>query len=476
MAEKKPRKKMAERPVAERIRDFEEVPLGYTVDQAIEEAKRCIKCKDPKCVAACPVEVDIPGFLAFVAQGDFESAVKKIKETNSLPAICGRVCPQEEQCELKCILGIKGQPVGVGNLERFVADWERENIKPSPPSPLSQSLGSARDKRERGKVAVIGSGPAGLTCAGDLAKLGYQVTIFESLHVTGGVLTYGIPEFRLPKKIVDLEVDYVKSLGVEINTDFLVGNTFTIDELLKDYQALFIGSGAGLPKFMDVPGENLPGIYSANEYLFRVNMMKAWKFPEHFTPVKIGKRVAVVGGGNVAMDSARVSLRLGAEEVYILYRRTHDEMPARKEEIKRAVEEGINFKILTLPVEYHANREGWVSEVECIQMELGEPDSSGRRRPVPIPNSAFRLPADAVIVAIGNSPNPLIQRRTPAIKTEKWGGIIVTPEQLTSIPGVWAGGDIVRGAATVISAMGDGKKAAKAIHTYLSKGGESGGS
>jgi len=459
---------MAERLVAERIRDFEEVPLGYTVDQAIEEAKRCLMCKDPKCVAACPVEVDIPGFLAYVAKGDFEAAVKKIKATNSLPAICGRVCPQEEQCELKCILGIKGQPVGVGNLERFVADYEIRNPKSAVPAGRQGTKGV--------RVAIVGSGPAGLTCAGDLAKLGYGVTIFESLHVTGGVLTYGIPEFRLPKKIVNLEVDYVKSLGVEINTDVLAGNTFTIDELLKDYQAIFIGSGAGLPKFMDVPGENLPGIYSANEYLFRVNMMKAWKFPEHLTPVKIGKRVAVVGGGNVAMDSARVSLRLGAKEVYILYRRTEEEMPARKEEIKRAVEEGIIFKILTLPIEYHVNREGWVSEVECIQMELGEPDSSGRRRPVPIPNSAFRLPADAVIVAIGNSPNPLIQQRTPAIKTEKWGGIIVTPEQLTSIPGVWAGGDIVRGAATVISAMGDGKKAAKAIHAYLLKGGESGGS
>jgi glutamate synthase (NADPH/NADH) small chain len=303
-----------------------------------------------------------------------------------------------------------------------------------------------------------------LTCAGDLARLGYQVAIFESLHVTGGVLTYGIPEFRLPKKIVDLEVEYVKSLGVKIETDMLIGNVYTIEELLKEYKAVFIGSGAGLPKFMGIPGENLDGVYSANEYLFRVNMMKAWKFPEYLTPIKIGKRVAVVGGGNVAMDSARVSLRMGAKEVYILYRRTKDEMPARKEEIKRAVEEGIVFKILTLPVKYHADQNGWVNQAECLQMELGEPDASGRKRPVEIPHSNFKIPIDTVVVAIGNSPNPLIPHRTPKLKTEKWGGVIVTKEGLTSIPGVYAGGDIVRGSATVISAMGDGKTAARAIH------------
>jgi glutamate synthase (NADPH/NADH) small chain len=316
---------------------------------------------------------------------------------------------------------------------------------------------------------VVGSGPAGLTCAGNLAKLGYQVTIFESLHVTGGVLTYGIPEFRLPKAIVNLEIDYVKSLGVKIKSDMLIGNVYTIQELLKEYKAIFVGSGAGLPKFMRVPGENLDGVYSANEYLFRVNMMKAWKFPEYLTPVKIGKRVAVVGGGNVAMDAARVSLRLGAEEVYIIYRRTRKEMPARIEEIKRAEEEGIIFKILTLPVKYHADEEGWVTEAECIQMKLGEPDSSGRRRPVPIEDSNFRIALDTVVVAIGNSPNPLIPHRTPELKTEKWGGVIVTEEGLTSISNVYAGGDIVRGAATVISAMGDGKVAAKAIHKLLSK-------
>ncbi|MDD5593749.1 MAG: NADPH-dependent glutamate synthase [Candidatus Margulisbacteria bacterium] len=473
MAEKKQRLHMKERSVAERIRDFEEVPLGYTVEQAIEEAKRCLQCRDPKCVAGCPVEVDIPGFLKFVVKGDFDSAVKKIKETNSLPAICGRVCPQEDQCEMKCILGIKGQPVGIGNLERFVADYERESTSPAganrPPSPSTMERGMNSDEsRKKGvRIAIVGSGPAGLTCAGDLARLGYQVTMFESLHVTGGVLSYGIPEFRLPKKIVNLEIDYVKSLGVQINSDVLIGNTYSIDELLKEYQAVFIGSGAGAPKFMNIAGENLDGVYSANEYLFRVNMMKAWKFPDYLTPVKIGPRVAVVGGGNVAMDAARVSLRLGADEVYIIYRRTEKEMPARKEEIKRAEEEGIVFKYLTLPVKYLPNSDGWVSEVECIQMELGEPDASGRRRPVEIAGSNFRIPINAAIVAIGNSPNPLIQHRTPELKTEKWGGIIVAQDQMTSIPGVYAGGDIVRGAATVISAMGDGKRAARAIDAFL---------
>ncbi|MDD4179342.1 MAG: NADPH-dependent glutamate synthase [Candidatus Margulisbacteria bacterium] len=460
MAEKKKRQQMVERPVAERTRDFQEVPLGYTPEQAIEEAKRCLQCKNPLCVKGCPVEVKIPEFIKLLSEGKIAEAAQKIKETNGLPAICGRVCPQEEQCELKCILGVKGEPIAIGTLERFVADWERANVK----AEVASSKGQVAGK----KVAVIGSGPAGLTCAGDLARLGYQITIFESLHVTGGVLTYGIPEFRLPKAIVNLEVEYVKTLGVEIKTDMLIGNVYTVEELLKEYKAVFIGSGAGLPKFMGIPGENLDGVYSANEYLFRVNMMKAWKFPEYLTPVKIGKKVAVVGGGNVAMDSARVSLRLGAEEVTILYRRTQEEMPARKEEIHRAVEEGIIFKILTLPVKYHANKDGWVTEAECIQMELGEPDSSGRRRPVEIPNSAFRIPVDTVIVAIGNSPNPLIPLRTPSLKTEKWGGVIITENGATSIPSVYAGGDIVRGAATVISAMGDGKRAAKAIHALLS--------
>lgn len=454
---------MTERPAAERIRDFEEAPLGYTVEQAIEEAKRCLLCKDAKCVAGCPVEVDIPGFLRFIAQGDFDAAVKKIKETNSLPAICGRVCPQEEQCELKCIIGIKGEPVGIGNLERFAADWERENQ----PSPASAKARPPLPEGEGKKVAVVGSGPAGLTCAGDLAQLGYQVTVFETLHVAGGVLTYGIPEFRLPKKIVDLEIDYVKSLGVDVRLDVLIGNTYTIEDLLKEFKAVFIGSGAGAPRFMGIPGENLDGVYSANEFLFRVNMMKAWKFPEYLTPVKLGKKAAVIGGGNVAMDAARVSLRLGADEVYIIYRRTEKEMPARREEIKRAEEEGIIFKYLTLPVRYHFGGHGWVGEVECLEMELGEPDATGRRRPMEIKNSNFKIQIDSAIVAIGNSPNPLVPLRTPLLRTEKWGGVIVTPEGLTSIPGVYAGGDIVRGAATVISAMGDGKKAARAIDAFL---------
>ncbi len=463
MAEKKLRQPMQNRSPKDRIRDFEEVPIGYTAEQAIDEAKRCIQCKNPLCVKGCPVEIDIPGFIKFVALGDFESAAKKIKETNALPAICGRVCPQEDQCEQKCILGIKGEPVSIGNLERFVADWQRQQRAES-----EKQLQEPRRSVAGLKIAIIGSGPAGLTCAGDLARLGYQVTVFESLHVTGGVLTYGIPEFRLPKKIVNLEIEYIKSLGVEIITDMLIGNVFTIDELLKEYKAVFIGSGAGLPKFMGIPGENVDGVYSANEYLFRINMMKAWKFPDYLTPIKIGKRVAVVGGGNVAMDAARVSLRLGAEEVFLIYRRTENEMPARLEEKHRAKEEGIIFKELTLPVKYHTNADGWVCDAECLQMELGEPDAAGRRRPVEIPNSNYKIPVDTVVVAIGNSPNPLVPQKTPSLNIEKWGGVIVTNEQLTSIKNVYAGGDIVRGAATVISAMGDGKKAAKSIIKILS--------
>ncbi|MFA5840003.1 MAG: NADPH-dependent glutamate synthase [Candidatus Margulisiibacteriota bacterium] len=461
MAEKKARLHMSERSVDERITDFNEVPQGYTPEQAIEEAKRCIQCKNPLCVKGCPVEVFIPAFIKLVAEGKFAEAADKIKETNALPAVCGRVCPQEEQCEKECILGKKGEPIAIGNLERFVADYQRNKIQETSYKQIPNF------NYKNIKVAVVGSGPAGLTCAGDLARLGYQVTVFESLHVTGGVLTYGIPEFRLPKSIVNSEVEYVKTLGVEVKTDMLIGNVYTIEELLKDYKAVFVGSGAGLPKFMNIPGENLDGVYSANEYLFRINMMKAWQFPEFLTPVKIGKRVAVVGGGNVAMDAARVSLRMGAEEVYILYRRTLDEMPARREEIVRAEEEKIIFKILTLPIQYHANESGWVNAAECIQMELGEPDASGRRRPVEIPNSNIKIEVDTVVVAIGNSPNPLIPQKTPNLKCEKWGGVIITENGLTSIPGVYAGGDIVRGAATVISAMGDGKKAAKAIHSLL---------
>ncbi|MBU0630319.1 MAG: NADPH-dependent glutamate synthase, partial [Candidatus Margulisbacteria bacterium] len=439
MAEDKTRGPMKNRPVAERVKDFEEVPLGYSVEEALAEARRCLQCKDPKCVKGCPVGIDIPAFIKLIASGKRDLALAKIKESNSLPAVCGRVCPQEEQCELKCILNAKKAPIAIGSLERFAAEGEEK--QPSPPVPLSQ--------RVRGKkVAVIGSGPAGLTCAGDLAKLGYQVTVFESLHVIGGVLQYGIPEFRLPKKIVDLEVEYVKSLGVQIVSDHLVDD---LNELLNDYQAVFIGSGAGLPNFLGIPGENLPGVYSANEFLFRVNMMKAYKFPEYLTPVKIGKRVAVIGAGNVAMDSARVSLRLGAEEALIVYRRSRGEMPARREEIVRCEEEGVKFHLLTAPIALNPDQSGWVKEMECEKMELGEPDQSGRRRPIAVPQSEFKLPIDTVIVAIGNSPNPLIPHRNQELRVNERGGVIINDAQSTSLPGVFAGGDIVRGSATVIS-------------------------
>ncbi|MFA6169767.1 MAG: NADPH-dependent glutamate synthase [Candidatus Margulisiibacteriota bacterium] len=450
-------KKMNERPVAERIQDFEEVPLGYSVDEALAEAKRCLQCKDPRCVKGCPVGIDIPSFIKLIAEGKRDQALAKIKESNSLPAVCGRVCPQEEQCELKCILNAKKAPIAIGSLERFAADGAEK--QPSPSIPLSQR---ARGKR----VAVVGSGPAGLTCAGDLAKLGYQVVLFESLHVIGGVLQYGIPAFRLPKKIVDLEIEYVKSLGVEIIADRLIDD---LNGLRPEFQAIFLSSGAGFPNFMGIPGENLPGVFSANEFLFRVNMMKAYKFPEYQTPVKIGKRVAVIGAGNVAMDAARVSLRLGAEEVWIVYRRSRREMPARREEIERCEEEGVKFHLLTAPTAYYADNNGWVNEMECRKMELGEPDSRGRRRPVEIPGSEFRLPIESVVVAIGNSPNPLVMHRTAALKVNEKGGVAIDDSQSTSLPGVFAGGDIVRGSATVISAMGDGKLAARRIDAYLKK-------
>jgi glutamate synthase (NADPH/NADH) small chain len=453
---------MPERPAKERIKDFEEVAVGYTIETAIEEAKRCIQCKNPKCVGDCPVEIDIPAFLQLIANGDMEGAIRKIKEKNSLPAICGRVCPQEDQCEKVCILGIKGKPVAVGALERFVADGEtsqKSKVK-------SQKFDTKKNEK---RIAVVGSGPAGLTCAGDLAKMGYQVTLFESLSTPGGVLVYGIPEFRLPKKIVEIEIDYVRSLGVELVTDVLIGKTITIEELFSQgYKSIFIGSGAGLPQFLGVPGENLLGVYSANEFLARVNLMKAYKFPEYLTPVKVGKKVAVMGAGNVAMDAARVSLRLGAQEVTIVYRRSRDEMPARAEEIERAEEEGIIFKLLTAPVEIRGDNNGWVKEMECLKMALGEPDASGRKRPVPIEGSEFIIEADTIISAIGNKPNPLIPRATAELKVEKWGGVIINEAtRMTSIPGVFAGGDIVRGAATVISAMGDGKRAAEQIKSYL---------
>lgn len=453
------RPKMPQRPVQERIRDFFEVPLGLSEDAAVMEARRCLQCRKPSCVRGCPVEIDIPGFIGLLARGRFDEAIAKIKEKNSLPAICGRVCPQEDQCEKECVLGKKGQPIAIGYLERFLADYEREKgIKTPPvPSPIPR------------KVAVIGSGPAGLTCAGELARMGYQVTIFEALHAPGGVLIYGIPEFRLPKAIVRQEVEYVKSLGVEIQVNMVVGKTFTLEDLRDaGYEAFFIGTGAGLPYFLNIPGENLNGIYSANEFLTRSNLMKAYLFPRYDTPIKVGRRVAVIGGGNVAMDAARTALRLGAEEVCLVYRRTKKEMPARIEEIERAEEEGVNCVILTTPVRFIGNENGWVTGMECIQMELGEPDESGRRRPVPVPGSEFVIPADTVVVAIGQGPNPLLLETIKGLALNKRGYIVADPETgATNLRGVFAGGDIVTGAATVISAMGAGKRAARAIDRFF---------
>lgn len=453
---------MREQPPEERIKNFNEVPLGYTPEEAIQEAKRCLQCKDAPCVKGCPVEIDIPGFIKAIAEGDFKRAIHILKEKNSLPAICGRVCPQEDQCEKLCTLGKIGEPVAIGRLERFAADWEAEqgDIEiPEIPPPTGK------------RVAVVGSGPAGLTVASDLAKMGHEVVIFEALHKPGGVLMYGIPEFRLPKRIVEREVEYVKKLGVKIITSFVVGKTKTVDELLQEYDAVFIGTGAGLPWFMGIPGENYNGIYSANEYLTRVNLMKAYLFPEYDTPVIRGDRVAVIGGGNVAMDAARTALRLGAKKSMIIYRRSRKEMPARIEEIKRAEEEGVEFHFLTLPVRYHADENGWVKEMECIRMRLGEPDSSGRRRPIPIEGSNFRIPVDVVVVAIGQSPNPLIPNTTPGLKVGKHGNVITDPlTGKTSRKGVFAGGDIATGAATVILAMGAARVAARAIDEYLRTG------
>jgi len=463
----KDKQKMNEQLPKERVRNFDEVALGLTGEQAVAEAKRCIQCKNPLCVKGCPVMIDIPAFIKLVAIGEFDKAAQKIREKNALPAVCGRVCPQEDQCEKMCVLGKKGNPIGIGYLERFVADWEMKN-KSETRNSKSETNPKPEIRNKKNKVAVVGSGPAGLTAAADLARRGYAVTLFESLSDAGGVLVYGIPEFRLPKKIVRTEVDYVKSLGVDLQTDVLVGKTLTIEDLFKDgYRAAFIGSGAGLPRFMGVPGENFGGVYSANEFLTRVNLMKAYKFPEYSTPVKIGKKVAVIGAGNVAMDSARVALRLGAKEVTIVYRRSRTEMPAREEEIVRAEEEGVKFILLTAPTEVFADDKGWVKEMECLNMKLGEPDSSGRRRPVPVEGSEYRLKCDTVVVAIGQSPNPLIARSDSRLRTEKWGGVIINEKGMTSIPGVFAGGDIVSGAATVISAMGAGKLAAASIHEYL---------
>ena len=444
-----------------RATNFDEVCYGYNKEEAMEEAARCLNCKKPKCVEGCPVSIDIPAFIAEVKEGNFEEAFKIISQSSALPAVCGRVCPQESQCEGKCIRGIKGEPVAIGKLERFVADWARENgIKPEAPA-----------EKNGKKVAVIGSGPSGLTCAGDLAKLGYDVTIFEALHKAGGVLVYGIPEFRLPKdRVVAPEVENVKSLGVKIETDVIIGKTVTIDELIENegFDAVFIGSGAGLPKFMGIPGETACGVLSANEFLTRNNLMKA--FDESYdTPIVHGKKVVVVGGGNVAMDAARTALRLGGE-THIVYRRSEEELPARKEEVHHAKEEGIIFDLLTNPVEIIVDENDWVKGVKCIKMELGEPDASGRRRPVEVPGSEFVIDCDTVVMSLGTSPNPLISSTTKGLEINKRKCIVATEETgATSKEGVYAGGDAVTGAATVILAMGAGKAGAKGIHEYLSQ-------
>lgn len=449
-----------EQDAKERATNFEEVCLGYNKEEAIEEAGRCIGCKNAQCIKGCPVSINIPGFIEQVKQGDIAAAYQVISESSALPAVCGRVCPQESQCEGKCIRGIKGEPISIGKLERFVADWAREKgIKPE----------GAKEKKGK-SVAVIGSGPAGLTCAGDLAKMGYDVTIFEALHEPGGVLVYGIPEFRLPKEaVVQKEIENVKSLGVKIETNVIVGKSVTIDELLGEegFSAVFIGSGAGLPKFMGIPGENANGVFSANEYLTRSNLMKAFR-SDAPTPIMESKKVAVVGGGNVAMDAARTALRLGAE-VHIVYRRSEEELPARVEEVHHAKEEGIIFDLLTNPVEILEDEKGWVKGMTCVRMELGEPDASGRRRPVVIPDSEFTLELDTVIMALGTSPNPLISSTTEGLETNKWKCIVAEEENgQTSKEGVYAGGDAVTGAATVILAMGAGKAGAKGIDEYLS--------
>jgi len=453
--------KKNEMPVQEpdvRNKNYSEVALGYTEEQAIDEAQRCLNCKNKSCVTGCPVQIDIPAFIAQVAKGDFEEAYKIITKSSSLPAVCGRVCPQESQCESKCVRGIKGEPVAIGRLERFVADWHNANVTEVPEKPVSNGH----------KVAVIGSGPSGLACAGDLAKKGYEVTVFEALHVAGGVLSYGIPEFRLPKSIVQKEIEGLKAMGVKIQTNTIIGKTLSIDELMSEYgfESVFIGSGAGLPRFMNIKGENLNGVYSANEFLTRINLMKAYK-SDSATPVFAGNTVVVVGGGNVAMDAARCAKRLGAD-VYIVYRRTEKELPARVEEVEHAKEEGINFRLLTNPIEITSTENGWVKGVVCQKMELSAPDESGRARPVAVEGSEFEIQADCVIMSIGTSPNPLIKATTEGLDTQKWGGIIADENGLTSREGVYAGGDAVTGAATVILAMGAGKKSASAIDEYIS--------
>lgn len=455
------RNAMPEQPANVRNKNFEEVALGYTKEMAVDEAQRCLNCPKPRCVSGCPVNVEIPAFIQAVAHEDFAEAIKILKRKNSLPAVCGRVCPQENQCESKCVLGIKGESVAIGRLERFVADYAREHG-----IDVTKAEGVVPNGK---KVAIVGSGPSGLTCAGDLAKLGYDVTLFEALHAAGGVLMYGIPQFRLPKEIVQHEIAALKELGVKIEVNSVIGRTFTVKELMEEegFDAVYIGTGAGLPHFMQIDGENLNGVYSANEFLTRVNLMKAYEFPNVATPVYVGKKAAIVGAGNVAMDAARTAKRLDAEHVYIVYRRGEDEMPARKEEIGHAKEEGIELRLLNNPVSIKGDEKGWVNGLECVKMELGEADASGRRSPVAVKGSEYILDVDMVVMAIGQGPNPLIKQTTPDLDVNKRGNIVADEAGATSIPGVFAGGDIVTGAATVISAMGAGKRAAIAIDEYL---------
>ena len=450
---------MPKQPPKERADNFREVAIGYSEEQALAEAERCLQCREAPCVKGCPVEVDIPTFIKLIRERRFGEAAMKIKEKNSLPAVCGRVCPQEEQCQAKCTVGRIGEPTSIGRLERFVADWERQHGCEIPQK--CPTTGK--------KVAIVGAGPAGLTVAADLIKLGHEVTIFEALHKPGGVLTYGIPEFRLPKKIVEAEAEYIEKLGVTLKTNALIGRLYTIAELLRQFDAVFIGSGAGPPTFMGIPGENLCGIYSANEYLIRVNLMRSYDFPKAGTPICGGEEVAVVGGGNVAMDAARCALRLGAKDVKVVYRRSREEMPARIEEIENAEEEGIRFEFLTSPKRFIGNERRRVKAMECVRMRLGEPDDSGRRRPVPIEGSNFMVDVDIVIMAVGRTPNPIIKQTTEGLETTKWGGIVTDEDGKTSIEGVYAGGDIVTGESTVISAMGAGRRAARAIHEFLMK-------
>ncbi|MCL1853231.1 MAG: NADPH-dependent glutamate synthase [Peptococcaceae bacterium] len=461
MASKAPRHEMPCQDPVRRGSNFAEVALGYPPETAMEEAKRCLMCKTPRCVEGCPVGVDIPQFLEQIAAGDFREAARILKTKNTLPAICGRVCPQETQCEQKCLLAHKGEPVAIGRLERFAADWD-----------MAQGMGPVEVAPGTGKrAAIVGGGPAGLTCAAELARRGHEVTVLEALHVPGGVLMYGIPEFRLPKAVVQKEIDALRAMGVKIEVNQVVGKVLAVDELLGRYDAVFLATGAGLPQFMDIPGENLNGVYSANEFLTRANLMKAYDFPRHGTPIRVGAKVAVVGGGNVAMDAARTALRLGAAESAIVYRRTVDEMPARAEEIHHAEEEGVKFHLLTSPVRVNGDELGNVTSMTCLRYELGEPDASGRRRPVPVEGSEYDLPAETVVIAIGQGPNPLVTKSTPGLELNKRGNIVADEATMaTSKPGVYAGGDIVTGAATVILAMGAGKTAAAAIHEQLTRG------